>query len=184
MAPRILNVFTKSSRLQRGERKRKDSEMNFRKHSASLISSIFVCYVKVKAKMSLCLTKHHAMKTHWGVEVYLHAFLTSALHGGEWSASRAGRFTPREKAPGTHWIGGWVGPRAVLDAVMKRKIPNPRRKSNPRTPIVLPVAQRYTDCNFFCRSQMFGLRHAFRLLAVISRFCPALWRQDVNIFCV
>jgi hypothetical protein len=33
----------------------------------------------------------------------------------------------------THWIGGWVGPRAVLDAVVKRKIPIPRRESNPRT---------------------------------------------------
>jgi len=27
--------------------------------------------------------------------------LTSALDGGEWSASRPGRFTPRERAPGT-----------------------------------------------------------------------------------
>jgi hypothetical protein len=42
--------------------------------------------------------------------------LTSALDGGEWSASRPGRFTPTERAPGTHWIGGWVGPRAILDA--------------------------------------------------------------------
>jgi hypothetical protein len=38
---------------------------------------------------------------------------------------------PRERAPGTHWIGGRVGPRAVLDAVVKRKIPSPRRESNP-----------------------------------------------------
>jgi hypothetical protein len=38
-----------------------------------------------------------------------------------------------------------VGPRAVLDAVVKRKIPSPRRESNPRTPIVQPVAQCYTD---------------------------------------
>jgi hypothetical protein len=52
---------------------------------------------------------------------------------------------PRERAPGTHWIGGWVGPRAVLGAVVKRKIPNPRRESNPITPIVQPVAQCYTD---------------------------------------
>jgi hypothetical protein len=34
-----------------------------------------------------------------GVEVYLHAFLTSALDGGEWSVSRPGRFTPREIPP-------------------------------------------------------------------------------------
>jgi hypothetical protein len=53
--------------------------------------------------------------------------LTSALDGGEWSA-------PRERAPDTHWIGGWVGPRADLDAVVKRKIPIPHRESNPRTP--------------------------------------------------
>jgi hypothetical protein len=25
--------------------------------------------LKVKVKVSLCLTKHHAMKTYWGVEV-------------------------------------------------------------------------------------------------------------------
>jgi hypothetical protein len=48
------------------------------------------------------------------------------------------------KAPGTHWIGGWVGPRAVLDAVV-RKIPSPRRESNPKTLIVQPVVQRCTD---------------------------------------
>jgi hypothetical protein len=49
--------------------------------------------------------------------------LTSALYGTEWSASRYGRFIPREIAPGTPWIGGWVGLRAGLDAVVKRKIP-------------------------------------------------------------
>jgi hypothetical protein len=54
-------------------------------------------------------------------------------------------FNPRERAPGTHWIEGWVVHRAVLDAVMNRKIPSPRRESNPRTPIVQPIAQRYTE---------------------------------------
>jgi hypothetical protein len=33
----------------------------------------------------------------------------------------------------------------MLDAVVKRKIPNPRRESNPGTPIVQRVSQRYTD---------------------------------------
>jgi hypothetical protein len=43
--------------------------------------------------------------------------LTSELDGGEWSALRPGRFTPGGRARGTHWIGGWVGPTAVLSAV-------------------------------------------------------------------
>jgi hypothetical protein len=44
-------------------------------------------------------------------------FLTSALDGGEWSASRPGSFTTGERSPDTHWIGGWVDPRDGLDAV-------------------------------------------------------------------
>jgi hypothetical protein len=38
-----------------------------------------------------------------------------------------------------------MDPKAVLDAVVKRKILSPCRESNPRTPIVQPIAQRYTD---------------------------------------
>jgi hypothetical protein len=60
--------------------------------------------------------------------------LTSALDEGELSTSRPGRLTPRERDLCTHRIGGWVCPRSVLDAVV------PRRESNPRTPIVQPVA--------------------------------------------
>jgi hypothetical protein len=71
--------------------------------------------------------------------------LISAPDGGEWSASRTGHFTPRERAPGTPWIGGWVGPRAVLDTVVNRKTPGPHWESNSRTPIIQPVAQHYTD---------------------------------------
>jgi hypothetical protein len=50
-----------------------------------------------------------------------------------------------ERASDIHCIGGWVVPRAVLEAVVKRKIPSPRRESNPRTVIVQPVSQCYTD---------------------------------------
>jgi hypothetical protein len=56
------------------------------------------------------------MKAYAGVDVSIHIFLTSAPVGGKWSASRPCRFTP-----GTHWIGGWVGPRAGLDDLEKRK---------------------------------------------------------------
>jgi hypothetical protein len=76
-----------------------------------------------KVKLSLCLAKHHAMKVYSSTHS-----LTSALDEGEWSASLSGRFNPRERAPVTRWIGGCVGPRAVLAAVVKRKIPSPRRE--------------------------------------------------------
>ena len=49
-------------------------------------------------------------------------FMTAALEGGEWSAARPGRTLPPER-PGTHFAGGWVGPRAGLDW---RKISPPR----------------------------------------------------------
>jgi len=48
--------------------------------------------------------------------------LTSALDGGEWSASRPGRFTPRERAADTHWIG-WVAPEPVWTRWRRGKFP-------------------------------------------------------------
>jgi hypothetical protein len=65
--------------------------------------------------------KHYAIKAYGGVGVQIQIFLTSALVGGEWSASRPDRFTPGKRAPSTHWIGGWVGPRAGLDDAENRK---------------------------------------------------------------
>jgi hypothetical protein len=53
------------------------------------------------------------MKTYGGVNI----FLTSALVGSEWSASRPCRFIPGETGPGTQWIGDWVGTRASLDEI-------------------------------------------------------------------
>jgi hypothetical protein len=58
------------------------------------------------------------MKT-WGSGGIPPPFLTSALDGGDWSASRSGPFNHRETAPGTHSIGGWVAPRAGLEDVEK-----------------------------------------------------------------
>jgi hypothetical protein len=52
---------------------------------------------------------------------WMYRSMFSWLIGGEWSASCPGQFTPVERAPGTHWLGGLVGPRACLDNVEKRK---------------------------------------------------------------
>jgi hypothetical protein len=65
-----------------------------------------------------------------------------------------------------------VGLRAVLDAVVKRKIPSPRRESNPRTPIVQPVSQRYTD---WVRSLItFGNETSGRRINTTSELCISL----------
>jgi len=47
------------------------------------------------------------MKTYGAVEVRLQAFLTLALDGNEWLASRTGRFTSGEISPATHRTGGY-----------------------------------------------------------------------------
>jgi len=59
--------------------------------------------------VSLCLTKHHAVKTYRGMEIELLSFLTSALDWGDWWASSHGRFTSGKRIPGTHGVGGWLG---------------------------------------------------------------------------
>jgi hypothetical protein len=81
------------------------------------------------------------MKAYGEVDVEIHIFLTSALVEDGWSVSRLGRFTPGERAPGTHW----VGPRAGLDDVEKRKfltLPVIQLRTLGR----LAVASRYIDC--------------------------------------
>jgi hypothetical protein len=98
--------------------------------------------------------------------------LTSALDGREWSDSRPCRFTPRERAPGTHWIGGWVDPRAVLNPVVKRKIPRPRQESKPRTPIVQPVAQSYTNWAITVLLYIPILLQNSQLLQTVESCCP------------
>jgi hypothetical protein len=38
-----------------------------------------------------------------------------------------------------------MGPRVILEAVVKRKIPNSHQESNPRIPNVQPITQRYAN---------------------------------------
>jgi hypothetical protein len=85
--------------------------------------------------------------------------LISALDGGEWSALRLSRFTPRERALATHLIGGWVSPRAGLDAVVKRK--NSQLLPGLETAIIQPVAQLYTTelSRFLNKKQILRKKH-------------------------
>jgi hypothetical protein len=68
-------------------------------------------------------------------------------HGTRWR--RVVSFTIRplhsdEGAPSTHWLGGWVGSRASLDAMEKRKISCPMPGTEPQPSKLVDC--RYTDC--------------------------------------
>jgi hypothetical protein len=80
---------------------------------------------------SCALTEHHAMKVYWESRCIVPRILNRGTRL-RWVVS----FTPQPlyfqgSSPVIHWIGGLVGPRAGLDAVVKRKIPSPCRDSNP-----------------------------------------------------
>jgi hypothetical protein len=65
----------------------------------------------------------------WGCGGITPLWLTSVLDGDKWSVPRSGLFSLNK-----HWLGGWVGPRASLDAVGKRKISCPWQELNPDRP--------------------------------------------------
>jgi len=75
-------------------------------------------------------------------------------------ASRPGRFAPRERAPGIHWIGGWADPRAGLDAVLREKFPPPAGTRKPhhssRSPLLYllhtgtAISEHYKLRNSYC----------------------------------
>jgi hypothetical protein len=62
-------------------------------------------------------------------------FLTSALDGGERSASCYGRALPPRKYPGTNWAGGWVGLRSGLDTEDRGKVLFLCQGSKPGRPV-------------------------------------------------
>jgi hypothetical protein len=75
-------------------------------------------------KLSAPLYAHwgsvQAVRPIGGVEVYLYSFMTTALEGGEVSASRPRRSSPPGKT-GTHCTGGWVDSRVSLDSCGKSR---------------------------------------------------------------
>jgi hypothetical protein len=102
-------------------------------------SSVFV-WGKVKVKLFLCLTnwalRHEGV---WGSGYIDPHFLD---HGTcwRWVANITPQpLNPWEKSSGTRWIGGWLGPRAVLDDLEKRKFLT-LQDSNSDPSVVQPVA--------------------------------------------
>jgi hypothetical protein len=76
----------------------------------------------MRHKSSLNIPMLFAVPFHWCQVLSMHhIFLTSALVGGEWSASCTGHFTPEERVPSTNLIGGRLGPRDGLVDMEKKK---------------------------------------------------------------
>jgi hypothetical protein len=61
------------------------------------------------------------MKKYFISRYVVPPFLAWALDGDEWPISDSGRFIPGERANGSLWIRGWVGPPDGLDTVEKNK---------------------------------------------------------------
>ena len=51
-----------------------------------------------KVKVFICLSEHRVLQKYGDVDVQLHAFLSSALVGGDWSASGPSRFIRSDRA--------------------------------------------------------------------------------------
>jgi hypothetical protein len=75
---------------------------------------LFWTVSSIMVKLKLCL---HTSRKY--VESSTHSL---ELDRDERSASWHARFTPKERAPDTIWIGSWVGPRPTVDASAKREI--------------------------------------------------------------
>jgi hypothetical protein len=112
-------------------------------HTQPISSSLMKCtwwlpvlLVKVKVKIwrwTLCLIKHHAMRTYLG---------SGSVDGQILNLSTRWRwvvslwpicFTSGERTLGIYWIGVWVGPIAGLDAVTGKN-PSSCQELNPGCP--------------------------------------------------
>jgi hypothetical protein len=69
-------------------------------------ASFILRQTKLKPMLSCPCTRQEGM---WEVEIWPHAFFTSAAHRSLWPASGLCHFTPRGKARSTHGIGVSVG---------------------------------------------------------------------------
>jgi hypothetical protein len=88
------------------------------------------------------------------MEVQRHTFLTSALQGGEWSASRPGRFTPGERVLSTISTCLCIRFKAFKGNLWRLKSQNPKYYS-------LFYMSMKLDTSLMGRTQNYQLRRIF-----------------------
>jgi hypothetical protein len=100
------------------------------------------------------LIKHYAMKAHGGVDLQIHIVLTTAVAGGEWSASRPACLTPGERAPRYRLNRRLDEPQSRSGRHGEEKILDPTgtRTSTPRSsspqPVAIPTALTRLLCAY------------------------------------
>jgi len=84
--------------------------------------------------------------------------LNLAVDGDEWSVSRSSRSTP-----GTHSIGGWVGPRAGLDTAMAKIKSLCPCRFQPVAQSLYRLSYMFTLSEASCMCPYDGLQNSFPL---------------------
>jgi hypothetical protein len=119
-------------------------------------------------------------------------FLISACFGGDWSAPRPGRFTPGQRAAGTPWMGGRMGPRGGLDTMEKIKS-FLCRESNPGRPACASslyrlscgrkTAREHINIKMKCKRLFFrGLFPNTARKESHTLICPLSYKTSVNTY--
>jgi hypothetical protein len=82
------------------------------------------------------------MEALGGEEYSSYSFTTSALDGGEWSASLPGRALPPGKGPPVHIVqdAGWASELVWTQRIEEKSF----APAGDRTPVVQPVVRHYT----------------------------------------
>jgi hypothetical protein len=128
----------------------------------------------VEVHLSMCLIKHHVMKMYGGVEVYLHAFLNSALDRSE--AVNCTSALSRRRISRYLLYRRLGGPQRRFLRCREESYPLPRRKSKPNYSNPF-----YTICYTDWGAPDFGasLKLATLCLGASSGFLPR-WREGCN----
>jgi len=129
------------------------------------------------------MTWSHAIQAYAEVKVHVHTFLTKVWDGGEWWLdSPYGLFARVEKDPSTHWALGWVGPKASLDALEKRKNSCLCRELNDGYLVIQPGV--CTDWAFPMPRSRTALEIQLYVVLVFKCILVLIWMCYLEIFLV
>jgi hypothetical protein len=123
---------------------------------------------------------HKAGNTYGGVVEGLHAYLTSALEGSRWSASRSGPCNREERPQKTHWTEGQVG-----DFFGKRKYRLSTSGIDPRF-LGCPADSLFTISTNYQRTYRSTVHaqpwlnqaHTWRLIFLGPQLISPFWRSN------